>query len=77
LQVRRPVIGRKNWLFAGSEGGAASGAVLFSLVGSCALHGLDPLAYLEDTMGRIGSHPVNRVIELSPARVAASARAGA
>lgn len=77
LQPRRPVIGRKNWLFAGSEGGAASGAVLFSLVGSCALHGLDPLAYLEDTMGRIGSHPVNRVIELSPARVAASARAGA
>lgn len=76
LQLRRPVVGRKNWLFAGSEGGAAAAAVLFSLTGSCALHHLDPFAYLEDLLGRIGCHPVNRVIELSPARVAATRASG-
>ena len=73
LQLRRPVTGRKNWLFAGSEGGAESAAILFSLVGSCALHRLDPWTYLENLFGTIGSYPVSRVGELSPAAVAARA----
>jgi hypothetical protein len=42
LQLRRPVVGRKNWLFAGSEGGARSAAILFSITGSCRLHEIDP-----------------------------------
>ncbi len=67
LQLRRPVVGRKNWLFAGSEGGARTAATLFSLTGSCRLHGVDPWAYLHDVLGRINDHPVNRVAELSPA----------
>lgn len=67
LQLRRPVIGRKNWLFAGSEGGARSAAVLFSITGSCRLHKIDPWAYVNDVLGRINDHPVNRVHELTPA----------
>lgn len=67
LQLRRPVVGRKNWLFAGSEGGARSAAILFSITGSCRLHGIDPWAYLVDVLGRINDHPVNRIRELTPA----------
>ncbi|MBK7760534.1 MAG: transposase [Deltaproteobacteria bacterium] len=70
LRLRQAVTGRKNYLFAGSEGGAASAAILYSLVASCRLHGLDPWAYLYDVLGRINDHPVHRVIELSPAYVA-------
>lgn len=67
LQLRRPVVGRKNWLFAGSEGGARTAATLFSLTGSCRLHDIDPWAYLHNVLGRINDHRVNRVAELSPA----------
>lgn len=70
LQLRRPVIGRKNWLFAGSEGGARSAATLLSLIGSCRLHGLDPWEYLHTILGVINDHPVNRVGELAPVHAA-------
>ena len=70
LRLRQAVTGRKNYLFAGSEGGAASAAILYSLVASCRLHGLDPWAYLYDVLGRINDYPATRVIELSPAYVA-------
>lgn len=67
LQSLRPLVGRKNWLFAGSEGGARSAAILFSITGSCRLHGIDPWTYLVDVLGRINDHPVNRIRELTPA----------
>ena len=51
LQFRRPVIGRKNWLFARSEGAAQAAATLLSLVGSCRLHGIDPWEYLHTVLG--------------------------
>ena len=70
LRLRQAVTGRKNYLFAGSEGGAASAAILYSLVASCRLHGLDPWAYLYEVLGRINDYPATRVIELSPAYVA-------
>lgn len=70
LQLRRPVIGRKNWLFAGSEGGAKAAATLLSLVGSCRLHGVDPWEYLHTVLGVINDHPVNRVGELAPVHAA-------
>lgn len=66
LQLRRPVVGRKNWLFAGSEGGANTAATLFSLIGSCQLVDLDPWTYFEEVLGRINDHPVNRLDELTP-----------
>ena len=70
LQLRRPVIGRKNWLFAGSEGGAQAAATLLSLIGSCRLHGIDPWGYLNPVLGVINDHPVNRVADLTPLRLA-------
>jgi transposase len=70
LQLRRPVVGRKNWLFAGSEGGAKSAATLLSLIGSCRLHGLDPWEYLHAVLGAINDHAVNRVGELAPVHAA-------
>jgi hypothetical protein len=66
LQLRRPVIGRKNWLFAGSEGGAQAAATLLSWVGSCRLHELDPWEYLRTVLGVINDQPVNRVGQLAP-----------
>lgn len=70
LQLRRPVVGRKNWLFAGSEGGARSAATLLSLIGSCRLHELDPWEYLHAVLGAINDHPVSRVGELAPVHAA-------
>jgi transposase len=66
LMLRQPVVGRKNWLFAGSEGGAQAACTLFTLVGSCLLQGIDPYAYLVDVLGRLPDHPANRVHELTP-----------
>ena len=66
LQLRRPVIGRKNWLFAGYEGGAQAAATLLSLVGSCRLHGFDPWQYLHTVLGVINDQPVSKVGELAP-----------
>lgn len=66
LRLRGPVVGRKQWLFAGSEGGAHAAATLFTLVGSCMLQGVEPWAYLADVLTRLGDHPVNRVHELTP-----------
>lgn len=66
LRLRGPVVGRKQWLFAGSEGGAHAGATMFSLVGSCMLQGIDPWVYLADVLTRLPDHPANRVHELTP-----------
>jgi len=49
-QLRSPVVGRKNWMFAGSEGGAHTAATCFSIVGSCVLAGIDPYEYLRDVL---------------------------
>jgi transposase len=65
-QIKQLVIGRKNWLFAGSEDGARNAAVLFSVVVSCKLAGVDPFAYLRDILTRIPTHPANRIDELIP-----------
>lgn len=66
LALRGPVVGRKGWLFAGSEGGAQAAATLFTLTGSCMLQGIDPWPYLADVLTRLPDHPVNRVHELTP-----------
>lgn len=66
LQLRGPVIGRKVWLFARSEGGAHAAAILFTLMGSCVLQGLDPMAWLVDILDRLPDHPARRVHELTP-----------
>jgi transposase len=48
--LRGPVVGRKNWMFAGSEGGAKAAAVFFSIVASCEMAGVDPFEYLRDVL---------------------------
>lgn len=65
-QIKQLVIGRKNWLFAGSEGGAENAAILYSLVVSCQLAWVDPFAYLRDVLVRIHTYPADRVVELIP-----------
>jgi IS66 C-terminal element len=67
----RPVaIGRRNYLFAGSDAGARRAAILYSLIGTARINGLDPEAYLRYVLARIGEHPIKRIEELLPWKVA-------
>lgn len=65
-QIKQLVLGRKNWLFAGSEGGAENAAVLFSVIVSCKLNGVNPFAYLRDVLLRIHTHPAEKIQQLIP-----------
>ena len=64
--IRPLAIGRKNWLFAGSESGGDATGILLSLIQSARAVGLDPLTYLEDVLRRINGHPASRLDELLP-----------
>jgi transposase len=64
--VRPLAIGRKNWLFVGSEDGGEAAAVLLSLVQTCRAIEVNPRDYLEDVMRRLQSHPANKLHELLP-----------
>ena len=64
--LRTVALGRKNFLFAGSDAGGERAAAIYSLIGSAKLNGIDPEAYLRFVIGRIADHPVNRVAELLP-----------
>jgi hypothetical protein len=59
-------LGRKNWLFAGSDTGGDRAAMMYSIIQTAKLNGLDPQAYLGDIVGRIGDHQINRINELLP-----------
>ena len=64
--IRPVALGRKNWLFAGSDRGGDRAAVLYTLIRTAKLNGIEPEAYLRDVLGRIGAHPLNRLDELLP-----------
>ncbi|CAM3601030.1 Transposase [Polaromonas hydrogenivorans] len=68
--LRAVVLGRKNYLHFGSDAGGERAAVIYTLIGSCKLGGIDPYAYLHHVLGRIADHPINRIDELLPWRVA-------
>jgi transposase len=67
--LRAVAIGRKNYLFAGSDAGGERAAAIYSLLGSAKLNGIDPEAYMSEVLRRISDHPVNRIEELLPWRL--------
>ena len=64
--IRGLAIGRKNWLFAGSEGGGKAAAIAYTLIETAKLNGVDPQAWLSDVLSRIADHKINRIDELLP-----------
>ena len=68
--IRSIVLGRRNYLFAGSDRGGESAANLYSLIGTCRLNNIDPYGYFADILERIAEYPVNRIEELLPWNVA-------
>jgi transposase len=64
--IRPVAIGRKNYLFAGSHEAARRNAMLYSLMGTCKLHGVNPFIWLRDVLQRINNHPINKITELLP-----------
>jgi transposase len=70
--LRCVALGRKNFLFAGSDGGGESAAAIYSLIGTAQLSGIDPETYLRNVLSRIAEHPIHRIEELLPWNVAAS-----
>ncbi|HEY0281853.1 MAG TPA: IS66 family transposase [Rhizomicrobium sp.] len=64
--IRPLALGRKNYLFAGSDKGGERAAAIYTLIGTTRLNGLDPEAYLRDVLARIADHPINRIGELLP-----------
>lgn len=73
--LRLVAVGRRNWLFAGSENSAKNAAILYTLVGSCKDLGIDPWQYLRDVIERVSTHPASRVAELTPRAWLAARRA--
>jgi len=66
--LRGVALGRKAWLFAGSERGGERAALMYSLIQTCKLNNVDPGAWLADVLARIADHPVNRLDDLLPWR---------
>ena len=64
--IRGIALGRKNWLFAGSDTGGERAAAIYSLIETAKLNGIDPEAYFRSVLARIADHPINRVAELLP-----------
>jgi len=66
--MKPPVLGRKNYLFCGSDAGGKRAACMYTILETCRMNGVDPQAYLADILGRIADHPIQRIDELLPWR---------
>jgi hypothetical protein len=64
--MRSPAIGRKAWLFAGSDRGGERAAFMYSLIATARINDVDPQAWLADVLARIASHPAQKLNELLP-----------
>ena len=75
--IRPIAIGRRNWLFAGSMRGGRAAAVVYTLIQSCRLAGVNFVSYLADVLVRVATHPASRIDDLLPANWAANFAASA
>jgi transposase len=66
--LRRVAIGRKNWIFCGSDNGGNTAAVLFTLLATCQRHRVDPFAYLRDVLTRLPATPIHELDQFLPDR---------
>jgi hypothetical protein len=64
--IRSIALGRKSWLFAGSDRGGQRAAAMYSLIVTAKLNDVDPQAWLADVLGRIAEHPASKLDELLP-----------
>ena len=64
--IRPVALGRKNWLFAGSDAGGERAAVFYTLIRTAKLNSVEPEAYLREVLTRIGEHPINAINALLP-----------
>ncbi len=64
--LRGIALGRKSWLFCGSDRGGQRAAAMYSLIVTCKMNGVDPQAWLSDVLSRIAAHPAHRLNELLP-----------
>lgn len=64
--LRRIGVGRKNWLFCGSDTGGQTAAILFSFIATCERHKVNAFEYLRDVLARIASQPISKLAELLP-----------
>ena len=71
--IRCVALGRKNYLFVGSEGGGKAAAIAYTLIETAKLNGVDPQAWLTWVLSQIADHKVTRLDELMPWRYAAVA----
>jgi hypothetical protein len=70
--LRTVVLGRKNYLFHGSDAGGERAAAIYGLIGTAKLNGLNSEAYLREVLSRIADHPINRIEELLPWNIIAN-----
>ena len=71
-RAMKPIaLGRKNYLFVGSEGGGKSAAIAYTLIQTAKLNGVDPQAWLTDVLSRIADHKITKLDDLLPWRYAA------
>ncbi|HZX97818.1 MAG TPA: IS66 family transposase [Myxococcales bacterium] len=66
--MRPPVLGRRNYLFCGSDAGGQRAACMYTIIETCRMNGINPQAYLADVLARIADHPIHRINELLPWR---------
>jgi transposase len=64
--IRPVALGRKNWLFAGSPEAAQRMAIIYSLVATCKINGINPYEYFHDILPRVASYPANKIADLTP-----------
>ena len=64
--IRPVALGRKNFLFAGSQRGAERIAIIYSLIGTCKMNNVNPYEWLKDVLERLNDYPVNKIADLLP-----------